>query len=211
MTKAALERSAQKPTCTAFAGSKTEPRVAVGYRRLPNNIMERLMQPAAYNSPTSFSDLPVLCTNRICTHLAATGPVPLVRVRTVNQDFFEESRIPVAKSVIEALKEVVCEKFPTEEGRLGEFNKYLGYVKSTNALPGRFRHAVLKELCRIVNTLPNQFFRAGWRDMVAQFNAESDEVRAALKEDMNKAWSRADFYGDGGAPFNFNRPLHYGQ
>jgi hypothetical protein len=83
-------------------------------------------------------------------------------------------------------------------------------VTSTNGLPDRLRYAVLKELCRIVNTLPNTFFHTGWREMVSQFNAESEEMRTALKPDMNKAWGRVALHGDGSTPFHFDRPLHWG-
>jgi hypothetical protein len=133
-----------------------------------------------------------------------------VRVRSVNQDFFQESRIPLAESVMKELKAVDHKNFPDEGARLGAFKKYLNYVKSTNGLPDKLREAILKELCRIVNTLPNQFFHAGWRDMVAQFNVESEEMRTALRADMNKAWSRVELYGDGGTPFHFDKPLHWG-
>jgi hypothetical protein len=68
--------------------------------------MECFMQATTNIGSTSYSDLPIVCTSRICTHLAATGPAPLVRVRSVNQDFFQESRIPLAKSVIKGLKAV---------------------------------------------------------------------------------------------------------
>jgi hypothetical protein len=138
-------------------------------------------------------------------------PRSLVRVRSVNQDFLQESRIPLAESVLKELKAVNHTNLPKEEDRLGAFKKYLHYVKSTNGLPDRLRHAVLKELCRIVDTLPSDSFHAGWRDMVAQFNAESDAMRTALKPDMNKAWSRVELYGDGGTPFHFDKPLHWGQ
>ncbi len=43
--------------------------------------------------------------------------------------------------------------------------------------------------------------------MVAQFNAESEEMRTALKPDMNKAWGRVELYGDGGTAFDFDNPL----
>jgi hypothetical protein len=172
--------------------------------------MERLMQPTTNLGSTSYSDLPIVCTNGICTHLAATGSVPLVRVRSVNQDFFQESRLPLAEAVIKELKEVNSKNFPDEAARLRAFKKYLGYVKSTNRLPDKLREAILKELCRIVNTLPNRFFHAGWRDMVAQFNAESEVMRTALKPDMNKACGRVELYGDGGTPFHFDKPLQWG-
>jgi hypothetical protein len=169
------------------------------------------MQPTTNNTSTSYSDLPILCTSLICTHLAATGSAPLVRVRSVNQDFFQESRIPLAESVIKELKEVDYQSLPEGENRLQVFNKYLCYVKSTNGLlPDRLRLAVLKELCRIVSSLRNQFFNAGWGDMVAQFNAESDAMRAALRADMNKAWGCVELYGDGGTDFHFDEPMHWG-
>jgi hypothetical protein len=160
------------------------------------------MQPTTNNTSTSYSDLPILCTSLICTHLAATGSAPLVRVRSVNQDFFQESRIPLAKSVIKELKAVDCQSLPEGENRLQVFNKYLCYVKSTNGLlPDRLRYAVLKELCRIVRSLRNQFFRDGWRDMVAQFNTESDTMRIALRADMNKAHGPEELYGDDSTGF----------
>lgn len=168
------------------------------------------MQPTTNIGSTSYSNLPIVCTSRICKHLAATGPAPLVRVRSVNQDFFQESRIPMAKAVIKELKAVIWNNFPDEEARLGAFKKYLNYLKSANGLPGQLREAILKELCRIVNTLPSTFFHAGWRDMVAQFNAESEEMRTALKPDMNKAWGRVELYGDGGTSFHFEKALHWG-
>jgi hypothetical protein len=168
------------------------------------------MQPTTNIGSTSYSDLPIVCTSRICEHVAASGSAPIVRVRSVNQDFFQESRIPLAKAVITELKAVIWENFPNEEARLHAFKQYLGYVKSTDGLPDKFRCAVLKELCRIVNTLPNQYFHNGWRDMVAQFNAESEEMRTALRPDMNKAWGRVELYGDGGTPFPFDKPLHWG-
>lgn len=166
------------------------------------------MQPTTNIGSTSYSDLPIVCTNTICTHLAATGSAPLVRLRSVNQDFFQESRIPLAKAVIKELKEVNFKNFPDGAARLRVFKKYLGYVKSTNGLPDKLREAILKELCRIVNTLPNTFFHTGWRNMVAQFNAESEEMRTALKPDMNKAWGRVELYGDGGTAFDFDKPLY---
>jgi hypothetical protein len=46
--------------------------------------------------------------------------------------------------------------------------------------------------------------------MVSQFNAESEEMRTALKPDMNKAWGRVALHGDGSTPFHFDRPLHWG-
>jgi len=161
------------------------------------------MQPTTNNTSTSYADLPILCTSLICTHLAATGSAPLVRVRSVNQDFFQESRIPLAKSVIKELKGVVYESLPKEEDRLRMFNKYLRYLNSTNGLPDRLRFAVLKELCRIVTSLPNQFFDAAWRGLVARFNAESDTVRVELRTDMNKAWEKGDLYGDDSTGFEF--------
>ena len=159
------------------------------------------MQPTTNNTSTSYADLPILCTSLICTHLAATGSAPLVRMRSVNQDFFQESRIPLAKSVIKELKGVVYESLPKEEDRLRMFNKYLRYLNSTNGLPDRLRFAVLKELCRIVTSLPNQFFDAAWRGLVARFNAESDTVRVELRTDMNKAWEKGDLYGDDSTGF----------
>jgi len=168
------------------------------------------MQPTTNIGSTSYSDLPIVCTNTICTHLAATGSAPLVRVRSVNQDFFQESCLPLAEAVIKELKEVNSKNFPDEAARLRAFKKYLGYVKSTNGLPDKLREAILRELCHIVNTLPNKFFNTGWRDMVAQFNAESEVMRKALKPDMNKAWGRVELYGDGGTPFHFDKPLHWG-
>ncbi|MBL4953128.1 hypothetical protein JK635_13010 [Neobacillus sp. YIM B02564] len=83
-------------------------------------------------------------------------------------------------------------------------------MKKATGLPDRLREAILKELCRIVNTLANQYFHKGWRDMVAQFNAESEEMRTALRPDMNTAWGRVELYGDGGTPFSFDQPLHRG-
>ena len=159
------------------------------------------MQPTTNNTSTSYADLPILCTSLICTHLAATGSAPLVRVRSVNQDFFLETRIPLAESVVKELKGVVYESLPKEEDRLRMFNKYLRYLNSTNGLPDRLRFAVLKELCRIVTSLPNQFFDAAWRGLVARFNAESDTVRVELRTDMNKAWEKGDLYGDDSTGF----------
>lgn len=83
---------------------------------------------------------------------------PRSLVRSVNQDFLQESRIPLAESVLKELKAVNHINLPKEEDRLGAFKKYLHYVKSTDGLPDRLRHAVLTELCRIVNTLLSNFF-----------------------------------------------------
>lgn len=168
------------------------------------------MQPTTNLGSTSYSDLPIVATSRICEHLAETGPAPLVRVRSVNQDFFQESRIPLAKSVIRELNAVTYRNMPNQEDRLRVFKKYLHYVKSTNALPDKLREAILKELCGIVTSLSNQFFHAGWRDMVAQFKVESDAMRAALRPDMNKASGRVELYGDGGTSFAFDKRSHWG-
>jgi len=47
--------------------------------------------------------------------------------------------------------------------------------------------------------------------MVAQFNTESDSMRAALRENMNRAWGRVELYGDGGTKFDFNNASHRGE
>lgn len=154
--------------------------------------MERLLQATTNNSSTSYSDLPIVCTSRICEHLAASGPAPLVRVRSVNQDLFQESRIPLARSVIKELTAATYSNMPNQENRLRVFKKYLRYVKSTSALPDKLREAILKALCDVVTSLPNQFFHAGWRDMVAQFKAESEEMLTALRANMDKAWGRVE-------------------
>jgi hypothetical protein len=41
-----------------------------------------------------------------------------VRVRSVNQDFFQASRIPLAKPIITELKAVIWNNFPDAEARL---------------------------------------------------------------------------------------------
>ena len=161
------------------------------------------MQPTRDIGSTSYSDLPIVCTSRICEHVAASGSAPIVRVRSVNQDFFQESRIPLAKAVITELKAVIWQNFPDEAARLRAFKQYLGYVKRTDALPYKLRYAVLKELSRIVDTLPNDHLRDAWRNMVAQFNAEPDAMRLALRVDMNKLKNRLELYGDGGIKFEF--------
>nr|WP_217345453.1 hypothetical protein [Noviherbaspirillum sp. L7-7A]MBV0879736.1 hypothetical protein [Noviherbaspirillum sp. L7-7A] len=161
------------------------------------------MQPMTSSTPISYSALPIVSTSRICEHVAASGSAPIVRVRSVNQDFFQASRIPLANAVIMELKAVISKNFPDPKARLGAFKKYLSYVQSTNGLPDRFRYAALKELCRIVNTLPNDYLAGGWQDIAAQFNAEPEAMRLALRADMNKVKARLDFYGDGGIKFEF--------
>ena len=73
-------------------------------------------------------------------------------------------------------------------------------------LPELTRLPILLELCRIVNTLPNQAFNTGWRAMVAQFNSESAEMRTHLQPAMDRCGARVELYGDGSVEFAFKGP-----
>lgn len=162
------------------------------------------MQPTNTTRSVSYSDLPTLCIPVICTQLG--GSKPIVRIRTVNQDFHAHTRIPLAESILQELKAInyLTSKEPAE--RLRQFRHYLGAVREKNYLPERFRLLILCELCRIVNTLPNEHFISAWRDMVAQFNTESEEMRAQLQAAMDANAGRCELYGDGGVAFVFKKP-----
>ena len=154
----------------------------------------------------SYSDLPVLCIPVICRQLGQAGPAPVVRIRTVNHDFHDHSRTALAEAIHEQLKQVTSTRFEKPETRLDLFRRPLRALKDKDYLPAHFRQAVFSELCRIVNTLPNQFFHSGWRELVGQFNSESEAMRNALQADMDKCAARVELYGDGGVNFNFKSP-----
>lgn len=73
-------------------------------------------------------------------------------------------------------------------------------------LPEPARLPILLELCRIVSSLTNKEFNAGWRALVAQFNAESDVMRSQLQPAMDRCGGNVELYGDGGVDFAFKTP-----
>jgi hypothetical protein len=164
------------------------------------------MLPAATSSSASFSDIPVLCIPVICRQLGKSGSRPIVRIRTVNYDFYTESRIPLAESIHEELKAINHHSVPEPAARLGRFRHFLNAVKNKDYLPERLRLPILRQLSRIVITLANKEFHSAWRDMVDQFNSESEEVRSQLQADMDKNAGKCELYGDGGVAFTFKTP-----
>ena len=164
------------------------------------------MHPATTTHAARFSDLPTLCIPIMCRQLGLSGPAPIVRVRTVNQDFHEHSGHALAESIFGRLKAVNYRTIESPVERLRIFQQYLQSMTKKNYLPEPARLPILRELCRIVNSLANKEFNSAWRDMVAQFHSESDEMRAQLQADMDACGGRCELYGDGGVAFTFKTP-----
>lgn len=164
------------------------------------------MHASSATSTTSYSDLPTLCIPTICQQLGSSGPAPIVRVRTVNQDFHDHSRSALAGAILQQLKAVHYQSIPSSTERLRQFRHYLRTTAKKEYLPAHLRHGIFVELCRIVSSLANSDFHSGWRDMVAAFNSESGEMRAQLQAAMDQSAGRVQMYGDGGVAFTFKTP-----
>ena len=164
------------------------------------------MHPTTSTPAVSFSDLPTLCIPIICRQLGLSGPAPIVRVRTVNQDFHDHSGHALAESILRRLKAVDYRTVESPEERLRIFQHYMQSMTNKNYLPEQARRPILSELCRIVTSLANKQFHSAWCDMVAQFNSESAELRAQLQPDMDRNGAKVDLYDDGGVEFTFKTP-----
>jgi hypothetical protein len=142
----------------------------------------------------------------MCRQLGLSGPAPIVRVRTVNQDFHDHSGQPLAESILRRLKAVNYRTVESPVERLRIFRHYLQSMTNKNYLPEHARRPILSELCRVVTSLANNEFHSAWRDMVAQFNSESDELRGQLQADMDRNAAKVELYGDGDVAFTFKTP-----
>lgn len=165
------------------------------------------MHPVSTTAAVSYSDLPTLCIPIICRQLGRSGPAPIVRVRTVSQDFHEHSGHALAESIFQRLKAV--DHHTVEEGgeRLRIFQHYLQSMTNQVYLPDHARLPILKELCRIVSSLGNTNFNSAWRDMVAQFNSESVELQVHLQDAMDRNAGKVDLYGNDNVAFIFKKPI----
>jgi len=164
------------------------------------------MLPVTTTPVAIFPDLPTLCIPIICRQLGLSGPAPIVRVRTVNQDFHDHSGQPLAESILRRLNAVNYTTVESAVERLRIFQHYLQSMKNKNYFPEHARRAILSELCRVVNSLGNAAFHSAWREMVAQFNSESDQMRAQLQAVMDRNAGRVELYGNGGVEFTFKTP-----
>lgn len=164
------------------------------------------MHPTTSRPAVSFSDLPTLCIPIICRQLGLPGPAPIVRIRTVNQDFHDHSGHALAESILQRLKAVDYRTVVSSEERLRIFQHYLQSMTNKNYLPDHARRPILSELCRIVTSLGSTDFNSAWRDMVAQFNSESVELRLHLQAPMDRNAGKVELYGDGSVAFTFKTP-----
>lgn len=164
------------------------------------------MNSSAITSAASYSDLPTLCIPVICRQLGQSGPQPILRVRTVNQDFHDHSAHALADSILRHLKTVNFRTTESPAERLRIVGQNLTSMTNKHYLPEPARLPILLELCRIVSSLTNKEFNAGWRALVAQFNAESDVMRSQLQPAMDRCGGNVELYGDGGVDFAFKTP-----